>query len=52
MQSVIIGQEGELLISGPSVFASYLGRDELVIRGVSVPRSRAFLGNGTERIPN
>ncbi|CAF1527084.1 unnamed protein product, partial [Adineta steineri] len=34
LQSVIINQEGELLIGGVGIFAGYLGRDDLTNRGL------------------
>jgi hypothetical protein len=33
-QSVVIGQEGELLMSGVGVFAGYLGRDDLTAKAL------------------
>ena len=31
LQSVTIGQEGEILVGGVGVFAGYLGRDDLTM---------------------
>ncbi|CAF4096010.1 unnamed protein product, partial [Adineta steineri] len=46
LQSVIINQEGELLIGGVGVFAGYLGRDDLTKRGLIEVDGEIFYRTG------
>ncbi|CAF4114331.1 unnamed protein product, partial [Adineta steineri] len=45
-QSVIVGQEGELLISGSGVFAGYLGRDDLTSKALVEINKKQFYQTG------
>jgi hypothetical protein len=45
-QSVVIGQEGELLMSGVGVFAGYLGRDDLTAKGLTEINGEIFYRTG------
>ncbi|CAF4218881.1 unnamed protein product, partial [Adineta steineri] len=45
-QSVIVGQEGELLISGSGVFAGYLGRDDLTNKALIEINDKRFYQTG------
>jgi aryl carrier-like protein len=45
-QSVVIGQEGELLMSGVGIFAGYLGRDDLTAKGLTEINGEIFYRTG------
>ena len=46
LQSVIIGQEGELFIGGVGVFAGYLGRDDLTAKALIEINGEIFYRTG------
>ena len=45
-QNVILEQEGELLMSGVGVFAGYLGRDDLTVKGITTINGEIFYRTG------
>ena len=45
-ESVIIGQEGELLVGGVGVFAGYLGRDDLTMKALIEINGQTFYRTG------
>ena len=46
LQPVVIGQEGDLLVSGVGIFAGYLGREDLTARALVKINGRMFYRSG------